>query len=69
MNNRYFRVRIAIDTDIDAIIGTTFETVFDYAIPYDKTWFKGKYQFKEKSFDNEAEAREFKSLYDNYYVR
>lgn len=69
MNNKYYRVRIAIDTIANIIIGTTLETVFDYAMPYDKTWFRGKYEFKEKSFESEAEAREFKHLYDECYVR
>lgn len=64
MNNRYYRVRVAISRNM--ITGTTLETVYDYAMPYDRTWWKGEYEFREKSFDTEEEAREFKAFYDNY---
>lgn len=64
MNNRYYSVRILISHN--RITETTLETIHDYAIPYDKTWWTSECEFWEKSFDTENEARKFKAFYDNY---
>lgn len=66
MNNKYYRVRIAINEKLNMIVGTTLETIFDWAMPYDTTYWKNEYKFKEKSFETEQEAREYKALYDKY---
>lgn len=62
MNNTYYTVRIAIKGNM--IVGTAMEIVHDYAMPYDKTWFRDEYTFKEKSFETLQEAQETQNHYD-----
>ena len=66
MDDKYYTVRVAIDTEKNAVIGTALHVVCDWAMPNDKKWHRGKFEFKEKSFDTLEEAEEFKRLYDNY---
>lgn len=66
MNNRYYRVRVAMNTDRNMTIGTIIEEVFAAPDIYEKRWQGKEYYHIEKTFASEAEARAFKRSYDNY---
>ena len=54
MNNEYYTVCVAVKGNM--VVGTGLQIVRDFAMPYDKTWFRDEYTFKEKSFESYAEA-------------
>lgn len=66
MNNRYYRVRIAMNIDRNMTIATAFEEIFDTPNIYEKRWQGKEYYYIEKTFASEAKARSFKKSYDNY---
>lgn len=65
--NTYYKIGVAIkikDNIPSIICGTSFEVVRDYATPYNKTYWRGEYEFREEYFDTEAEAIERQKNWD-----
>lgn len=70
--NSYWMVRIVYDTDDGrpaSIINTMIEEVYDWAMPYDKTYYKGNKFFSEKFFESEDDAIDYKSKCDKFIGR
>ena len=63
MENTYYTVTIAIKGNM--VVGTALNITYDYAMPYDKTWLRDEYTFKEKSFDNHEEAQKYQEYFDS----